>query len=347
MKYSKLTYYLLAILCMIATSCVTDGVMDDCSDNGKKGSVLIEGGRVNLILSLPAASTRGVTGEYDNGTEKERKINDVQIYTFVNGRFVEEVQYILISGVDGEATRYVEGKLSASYVNGAAMEFVIIANAKSKGVTGITINEGSSKNDLYNQLVYTYAGKDWSENIPMWGTATLAHITEGTWNVGEVTLKRAIAKVNVTVNEGKGLSGFEITEIRLHNYNTEGYCAPVGNDGPSVPATSRQLASNILTSGSRLTADNRNDFKDIFYIPEHRNTGVSEDLKVYLTIKATVNGSPKNYTLSFVENGETYDVLRNYMYVFNIISVKTEVDSELEYEVLSWNHETVEEPPFK
>ena len=72
------------------------------------------------------------------------------------------------------------------------MEFVIIANAKSKGVTGITINEGSSKNDLYNQLVYTYAGKDWSENIPMWGTATLAHITEGTWNVGEVTLKRAI-----------------------------------------------------------------------------------------------------------------------------------------------------------
>ena len=100
MKYSKLTYYLLAILCMIATSCVTDGVMDDSSDNGKKGSVLIEGGRVNLILSLPAASTRGVTGEYDNGTEKERKINDVQIYTLVNGRFVEEVLYILISGCD-------------------------------------------------------------------------------------------------------------------------------------------------------------------------------------------------------------------------------------------------------
>ena len=34
----------------------------------------------------------------------------------------------------------------------------------------------------------------------------------------------AIAKVNVTVNDGKGLENFEITNVSLHNYNNGGYC---------------------------------------------------------------------------------------------------------------------------
>lgn len=344
MKHSQLTYYLLAILCMIATSCVTDGVMDECPDNGQSSPMLIEGGRMNLILTFPAASaTRGVTGETDDGTEKERKINDVQIYTFVDGSFVEEVQYILISGRNGDATRHIEGKLSETYTSGKAMDFVVIANAESKGVTNISMNKGDSKNDLYNRLIYTYSGKDWSENIPMWGTGTIPQITEGTWNVGEVTLKRAIAKVNITVNDGAGLENFRITRVTLNNYNTTGYCAPIASNGPSVPASAVPSSVGLTFSPTGMEGNN---IKDKFYIPEHKNIGVAENKKVSLVIEASVNNNTKTYTLAFAENGETYDVLRNYMYVFNIKSVNTDVDATLIYDVKQWENIAIDVPAF-
>ena len=354
MKHSKLTYYLLAILCMIATSCVTNGVMDDCSDNGgEKNPALIKGGRVNLILSFPATSTRGLTAgsETDDGIEKERKINDVQIYTFVNDRFVEKVQNILISGANGATTRRVEGRLSETYTTEGNMEFVVITNAESKGVADINLTKGTdSKSTLYQQLLYTYPNnKDWTENIPMWGVGTIAlPITEGGYNAGEVTLKRAIAKVNVTVNNGNGLENFEITEIKLENYNTKGYCAPIPTDKdgqPSIPADATR-SNAALTSGN-LSGNAGNNFINHFYIPEHKNIEVDDGQKVYLTITAKINkNSSKTYTLPFVENNNPYNVLRNYLYVFNIVSVKTEVDCTLTYEVLAWDNETVTVPPF-
>lgn len=351
MKYSKLTYYLLAILCMIATSCVTDGVMDDRSDNSDENNpALIKGGKVNLILSFPSTSTRSITGDTTDGMEGERKINDVQIYTFFNDRFIEEVQNILISGTDGSTTRRIEGRLTETYANNGKMEFVVIANAKSKNITNISLRKGiSKKNDLYQQLTYTYAENDWTENIPMWGVSTVTlPITEEGYNVGEVTLKRAIAKVNVTVNDGNGVKGFEITEIKLENYNTKGYCAPipaVADGQPSVPADAT-CSLTALTSGP-LSGAEGNNFADRFYIPEHKNIRVDDSKKVYLTITATINGNySKTYTLPFVEENMPYDVLRNYIYIFNIVSVKTEFDCELTYEVLAWDTETVIVPPF-
>ena len=99
MKYSHLTYYLLAILCMMATSCVSDGVMGDCPIDNNDQAVLIEGGKVNFALTFPTSSTRGINGSSE-GLASERTINDVQVYTFVGGKFVEKVKYILISGTN-------------------------------------------------------------------------------------------------------------------------------------------------------------------------------------------------------------------------------------------------------
>lgn len=117
MKYSHLTYYLLAILCMMATSCVSDGVMGDCPIDNNDQAVLIEGGKVNFALTFPTSSTRGINGSSE-GLASERTINDVQVYTFVGGKFVEKVKYILISGTNGDATRFVEGKLTETYMTG-------------------------------------------------------------------------------------------------------------------------------------------------------------------------------------------------------------------------------------
>ena len=138
MKYSHLTYYLLAILCMMATSCVSDGVMGDCPIDNNDQAVLIEGGKVNFALTFPTSSTRGINGSSE-GLASERTINDVQVYTFVGGKFVEKVKYILISGTNGDATRFVEGKLTETYMTGTAMDFVVMVNTESKGVQSLSL----------------------------------------------------------------------------------------------------------------------------------------------------------------------------------------------------------------
>lgn len=344
MKYSNLTYYLLAILCAMATSCVTDGVMDDCAI--KSQTELIEGGKVNFAINFPTTSTRAIIGGESDGTENERTVNDVQVYTFVKNQFVEEVQ-ALISGTNGDITRHVEGKLTETYTTGTPMDIVVIVNAKSKGVSSVSISKGDSKDDLYQQLAYTFdVKKDWSKDIPMWGEGTIPSIISGDLNIGSLTLQRAIAKVNVTVNDGKGLANFKITKVNLHNYNNGGYCAPVVSKGPSIPSNVIQTG-NVLSSGE-LKAGEENRIENKFYIPEHKNAGVADDKRVYLTIETEVKGQPRTYKIEFKENESYYDVLRNYIYVFNITSVKMDIDvtPTLEYEVKAWKVENINVPSF-
>ena len=130
------------------------------------------------------------------------------------------------------------------------MDFVVMVNTESKGVQSPTMTKGNSKADLYKQLVYSYEGKNWSTNIPMWGEGTIASIQSGEYNIGELTLQRAIAKVNVTVNDGKGLENFE---------NKEGYyvfhagtkCA----DGQIVTAGGRVLGVTAVGKNIREAKD--------------------------------------------------------------------------------------------
>ena len=90
-----------------------------------------------------------------------------------------------------------------------------------------------------------------------------------------------------------------------------------------------------------------NAYENHLYLPEHKNVGVTGK-KAYLEIDAMVKGKSKTYTLAFAQKGNPHDVLRNYMYVFNIRSVKMDIDvtSTLEYEVKAWNEETVDIPSF-
>lgn len=339
MKYSNLTYYLLAILCIMITSCSTDGVTDDFSDS--KSQILVKDVHINFVLSFPANSSTRVSE--DNGLESERAINNVHVYTFQNNRFIEEIQYIVIDGKDGDIRRNIDGKLSGTYNTGTPMDFIVIVNAKNKGVYDVKMNPENSKTDLYDQLIFSYAkDTDRSTYIPMWGEGTITSVTSGENNTGELTLKRAVAKVNVTVNGGNGITDFKITEVRLHQYNTQGYYAPLKDDGPSVPESSK-ISTEFLTSGI-LSGVEGNKVENKFYIPEHKNIGAEKEAKVYLVIEAEARGKMKSYTIPFSENGKDYNVLRNHIYVFNITSVN--MDVTLDYEVKVWETENIDVPSF-
>lgn len=343
MKCFNPTYYLLTILCIMIASCTTDGVMEDFTDS--KGQILVKDAHINFVLTFPAnPSTRASENE---GLESERSIDNLHIYTFQNDQFVEEIQYIVIDGKDGDTKRNIDGKLSATYDGSKPMEFVVIANAENKGVNNFKITKGQNKADLYEQLSFNFnKTQDWSKEIPMWGMGTIENIKTGGNNFGALDLIRAVAKVNVTVANGTGLKNFEITEIRLHHYNTKGYCTPTVNDGPSIPANSTIAStSEYLTSGT-LSGNQGNRFENKFYIPEHKNIGITNnDKKVCLTINAKVREVEKTYTVQFSTNGKAYNVLRNHLYVFNITSVD-KVTSKLTYEVKQWEYVTVDVPAF-
>lgn len=335
MKRFNLTYYLLAILCVVITSCATDGVMDDFPDN--KGQALVKDAHISFVLNFPASSS------IEDGLDEERFIDDVYVYTFQDDRFIEEVQYLMIDGANGDPNRIVDGKLSGTYDGDTPMEFVVIANARKAGVSKAEMNAGETKAQLYEKLVFEYSEtRNWSEYIPMWGIGKIEQVKTGDNNFGELDLIRAVAKVNITVAGGKGLKNFEITEIRLHGYNTEGYCARTGEEGvPSIPSGSG-IASGFLTSGP-LSGEQGNAFENKFYIPEHKNVEAKD--KVYLTIHANVREVAKTYTVQFSTNEKPYNVLRNYLYVFNITSVD-EVTASLDYEVKKWEYITVDVPSF-
>lgn len=342
MKYSDLTYYLLVILCLVAASCTADGGMYDFPDSGDRA--LITDANVNFVISFSAnPSTRVNESE---GLASERTISDVHVYTFQENQFVEEVQYVLIGGKDGDASRNITGKLSEVYAADLPMEFVVIANTGKREIGSARMVKGGSKAKLYEQLVFSFQ-KDgnWSGNIPMWGLGVIENVKNGDNNFGALKLVRAVAKVNVTVAGGAGLENFRIAEIRLHRYNTEGYCAPLENGSPSIPPSSTLADdADFLTSGV-LDGEQGNKFENKFYIAEHKNVGVDDKDKVYLTIAAEVREVEKTYTVQFSTKEGAYDVLRNNIYLFNITGVD-KVTSALSYEVKQWEEEIVDVPSF-
>lgn len=336
MKFSNLTYYLLTILCLMTTSCASEGLMDDGSINGKGQGELIEGGEVNFAMTFPT-----IDAVENSNTQAERTINDVQIYTFVQNKFVEKIEYVLISGNDGDATRNVMGRLMGTYSSSTAIDFVVIVNAGALGLSGIMPNQEASKEDLYQQLVFNYdTAVDWARNIPMWGEGRIDSFQAETVNRGSLTLERAIAKVNITVNDGKGLDYFQITEVKLHKYNTQGYCAPLNENDPSIPASS-VISGDVLTSTPSSEAE-ANRIENKFYIPEHKNIDAED--KIYLVITATTNRGVQSYTIPFSRFGRDFDVLRNNLYVFNITGIKMGVT--LDYEVEEWTVKNVDVPSF-
>lgn len=338
MKFSNLTYSLLTILCLMTTSCASDGLMDDSSINGKGQGELIDGGDVNFAMTFPT-----IDAQENDGTQAERTINDVQIYTFVENEFVEKIEYVLISGKDGDATRNVIGRLVETYSSAAPIDFVVIVNAAEIGLSDIKPSKGESKTKLYQRLLFNFNKTlNLAANIPMWGEGRIDSFQAETVNKGSLTLERAIAKVNITVNNGNGLSKFQITDVELHNFNTQGYCAPLDKMSPSVPASSG-ISSEVLSSG-QLDQAEANRIENKFYIPEHKNIGAKDNEKIYLVINAKVDGKTKSYTVPFSRFGNDYDVLRNNLYVFNITGIKMGVT--LEYDVKAWEIKDIDVPSF-
>lgn len=351
MRYSKLTYCLLAFLCLATTSCIQNELIEEYPIEQENPV------QVHLTLNMPQATSTDIQA----GTVGEQYINDVHVYVFgQNGSFIEKANKVYISGTDGDATRTIIGVLESDYQHQSNIEIIVLTNLTARGITPTSV---SNKNALYNQLKYTYTpGQDWvfptqgtKKYIPMWGTCSLAAIQEKDINQASLSLIRAIAKVDVTLNGGTGFDHFKLKTVKVCNYNTQGYCIPVSDETMVAPSIPQSALTNKNITFTATTGEQKAGIQNKIYIPEYKNKGVSDSQISYLEITGELTTSSnqtvsKTYKIDFKVNGkgDTFDILRNNWYKFNITSISQDVNvtTQCSYEVEKWELMDVDVPPF-
>ena len=221
--------------------------------------------------------------------------------------------------------------------------------------------------DVYNETT-----KKWEPRIPMWGKTNVKQLDKGALINDGCDLYRAVAKVQIWVDNKKGLEGtdpnsndddFKITSIVVNNANSQGYCASLltPNSSSAIQYENASVPNNVSTletityipedkdveyeiDGEEKQSfnDARESYSDFIYLPEHEITGGDND--VTITVNFTYNGEERTGTLYFkdYQTGNPWDVIRNHSYVFNITGVNSAVDTEstLQYQVMNWTSVT-------
>ena len=356
----------------------------------------------------------------DYTTSGQAEIDEGDIYALVvdaEGNFLYRIKDLKIKdgpANDGYYTRTLEGTMIQTNNN---VRIVLLANliqnkitvntttldSKSNVETFIDGYEGQSVdvNTIYNQLIYNYDGTittdsetntqvgtgPWSlsnRRIPMWGQSQETTVPPANDVTLTCYLYRAVAKVQIWVNEKKGIFGadgikdtaendntqddFKITKITVNNANNKGYCVSNADfdtnsehyaglnvkpyAAPSVPAGCTPQTVVYEVSDSDSNSDEYNDareaYSDFIYLPEQFNTG-KENTPVTLSVEYVYNG--KSYTeedaltINFKENG-TGDA-------FDVIRnhsyifniVKAENDIAFEVKVAPWEEDNMRGVP--
>ena len=146
MRRLKLTYYLLTLVCITFTSCISEDIISTYPSDKESGKT-----QIHLTMKLSETGNVNETSSpYD--FSYERYINDVSIYIFSkDDKFIEQINNPQITGNDGDATRTIFGILEedySTYTNG--IEIIVLTNLAKRGVTAPQLVTNQTKEDLYN-----------------------------------------------------------------------------------------------------------------------------------------------------------------------------------------------------
>ena len=188
--------------------------------------------------------------------------------------------------------------------------------------------------------------------IPMWGVTTAdvsALYTQDNLDLGEIWLLRAAAKVEVKLKQELKKAGTTITAATLKYYNQTGYALPSGWEQAS---NTRVLDQENCHKVYRHAAVNLPLIKDeetgnyYVYVTEYDNINYSgERNKISLTFN--IGGVEKtfedaisfcNYSNGAPVEGSHYNIVRNHIYEFEILSIAGS-SLVLEYTVADWTTE--------
>ena len=240
----------------------------------------------------------------------------------------------------GQLPQEVVAHLEANGESGGKYRFMVLANC-SENLSG----------DEY--ISYSYSQLDpLSEQsaIPMWGVKQadmLPLYLRGNLDIGEISLLRAAAKVEVKLSkELKDKGTTKINSATLKYYNQTGYVLP---SGYSQVTTTKSLDQEDCVRVYRHAALNMPFIQDeqtgdyYIYVTEYDNKNYSGE-RNKISLEFDIAGRTKYFedAISFCQysdgapvDGTYYNIVRNHIYEFEILSVAGS-SLVLEYTVADW-----------
>lgn len=200
---------------------------------------------------------------------------------------------------------------------------------------------------------YTYTGTADAPAIPMWGvtTATLDLVPGERQTLDNgIDLLRAVAKVEVLLQDNTDTQGFSLTGVTISTANTQGYCLPAGyaavdetkklDREEGSPSSFHPIQSSATASNLPFTSNGNGTYT--LYLPEYDNGTNAATLSVTV---ADEDNQPETYTLEFKNytngqpTGEAYNIVRNHLYRYTI----TKIDNgqlTVQHQVMPWDKVT-------
>ncbi|MBR5133153.1 MAG: hypothetical protein IKV29_03525 [Alistipes sp.] len=185
--------------------------------------------------------------------------------------------------------------------------------------------------------------------IPMWGVKQVdvsPLYTRGNLDIGDVSLLRAAAKVEVKLSETLKEAGTTINSATLKYYNQTGYVLP---GGWSQVSDTKKLDQENCFRIYRHAAVNMPLIKDettgdyYVYVTEYDNINYAGE-RNKISLEFTVAGEAKyfedaisfcNYRDGAPEDDSNYNIVRNHIYEFEILSIAGS-SLVLDYTVANW-----------
>ena len=351
---SWLTYiFLLMVACgTVLTSCsdvLSEEGLGTCDDRTTVRLTISFGGDDDPMSRDVGSDQTPKDDDLDYTTEEQAEIVTGDVYALVvdaNNKFLYRIKDLHLEEpdtYDNYYTRTLEGTMIQTKKQ---VRIVLLANLVQNQITvnNILLDEKSKVEDyidgikeetdvstIYNKLIYNYDGATtpWTvtgndaRRIPMWGQSQPTTVPP-TENIDLACyLYRAVAKVQIWVNNREGIDGFIIDKMEVMNVPSKGYCVSskgldtnsphyklgTSNDpkpyvapDPYVPGieevnkgyfktvtytpTNTNITYNI--DGAEITYnDATQSYSDMIYLPEHKNT---DDSAIIIKVYYTFNG---------------------------------------------------------
>ena len=340
----SIKHIMIAIAGLLLASCSTIYEQGDCPDFDELHNV-------NFVLAIdPPGATRAEWGDEvagdEIGTSFENRIAHetlrVEIYD-ANNNYIGEVENLIYWSISEDGSRYqFNGETPVALLNDAAnlpagtapeYKFMVFANC----------DKGDNAS-----IVYEFDDLD-AENgaIPMWGVkqVNISDLLDNhVQSLGTISLLRAVAKVEVIVDEA--LSDCAINSASINYHNRQGYALPAGWESA---ASTEELDRDGVFRGYRSLHTSPHTFleveegrKYVLYVPEYDNT-LFADYEAKVSVSVTYNSSVMEFpnALQFRSyvggrpTGDVNNIVRNTIYRFRITQVNSG-DLALSYEVEDW-----------
>ncbi|MBR5612386.1 MAG: hypothetical protein IKW43_04485 [Bacteroidaceae bacterium] len=308
----------------------------------------------SIALDTPSARSRAIWGDnYDNdntndypseiGNDFENSINPEQFYV-----------QIVLNGVTSDVLNVVYWKTEAVNVYQFVGEVDVDINATTT-FTNAKVMVSANIGKKSNGTIETSFGTQYSGNlvgrgveyIPMWGVTkipSLSLVPGSQVDLGPIYLLRAMAKIEVTLDQAKVAEGYSIHGAQLQSYNDTGNLRP--NDYADLDNTlefetfscfnqfvgENNLPSTVAQTGG-LAFVQSGDNRYIIYVPEceYNDEQILVQVKKgnndILTQNKTFPGFPMNIT----------NLVRNHLYSYKITQINDGASLKLDCQVQPWD----------